>query len=142
MCQLYFIGCLDLFTHSEVMPAPSTGLCCFPAAVHPLPRIYPPLRSQSMQQRHGPTSDTSYFKYSITQCAFFSLSLSLSLPDRAYRRIDSHLAKCFPVHQEDVFSYLGSAAVMNGCLAQESVAWRLIDNYPPPPPPGANAYLV
>ena len=69
----------------------------------------------------------------VLRNAPFFLSLSLSLPDRAYRRIDSHLAKCFPVHQEDVFSYLGSAAVMNGCLAQESVAWRLIDNYPPPP---------
>lgn len=71
MCQLYFIGCLELFVYSKV-PTESTALCCFSTVIHPLPCIYPPLRSQTMQQQHRPTSDTSYFKHYYAMRLFFS----------------------------------------------------------------------
>lgn len=72
MCQLYFIGCLELFVYSKV-PTESTALCCSSTVIHPLPCIYPPLRSQTMQQQqqHRPTSDTSYFKHYYAMRLFF-----------------------------------------------------------------------
>lgn len=121
MCQLYFIACLELFMCWEV-PAQSTELCCFSTVSHPWPCVYWPLTSQSMQLQHRPTSDTSYFKYTITQCAPPPV-----MTGKAYIRTDSHLVKCFPVYT-DKFSSSVSAAVMNGCLVfilkTYTVWWR------------------
>lgn len=55
--------------------------CAVSAAIHPLPCIYPPLRSQTWAY------DTSYFKYSITQCVFF--------PDIMIHKC--FLVTCFPL---------------------------------------------
>lgn len=72
MCQLYFIGYLELFMYGGILFL-STARCCFSTAFNPMPCIYPALRSQCSKEGQRPTSDTSYFKYSITQCAFFFL---------------------------------------------------------------------
>ena len=81
MCQLYFIGCLELLVYRKV-PSQSTALCCFSTVIHPLPCIYPPLRSQSMQQRHRPM--TPAISSTVLRNAFFSPH-------------DSHPVKCFLV---------------------------------------------